>query len=54
MWSHLYTAQARVVPGDLGVEGEQAVAFSTVSHVARTMERPFTTPMTDSTILRHG
>jgi ketosteroid isomerase-like protein len=44
MWSHFHLEKSQVKLDQLLMEGEDAVAFGTFSHVTKTTEQPFTTP----------
>ena len=44
MWSHFHLEKSNVKLDQLLIEGEDAVAFGTFSHVTNTTERPFSTP----------
>ncbi len=44
MWSHFRTEKSQVQLDHLIVEGEEAVALGTFTHVANTTERQFSTP----------
>ena len=54
MWSHFRTDQSTASIDRIVVEGEEAVALGTFSHVANTTGRRFTTPVAMHLTVRDG
>jgi ketosteroid isomerase-like protein len=54
MWSHFDTSRSTASIDRLVVEGEEAVALGTFSHVANTTGRRFTTPVAMHVSVRDG
>lgn len=54
LWSHLHTEQSRVQIDQVLVEGDDAVALGTFSHVANTTGLRFTTPVAMHLSVRNG
>jgi hypothetical protein len=54
LWAHLHTEQSRVQIDQVVVEGEDAVALGTFSHVAKTTGLRFTTPVAMRLSVRNG
>jgi ketosteroid isomerase-like protein len=44
LWSHLHLEMSQAKLDQLIIEGDDAIALGTFSHVAKTTERPFSTP----------
>ena len=53
-WSHFHTDQSTAWIDRIVVEGEEAVALGTFSHVANTTGRRFTTPVAMHITVRQG
>lgn len=54
MWSHFHLEQSNISLAQLIVDGDDAVAFGTFSHVASTTNRRFTTPACVHLIIKDG